>query len=214
MLKTKTASEPWLHVGIANNAAVIFVWDTRQIVAVEPINGQYDVKGLSPAKDNALPLKGDKDGWSAMFGFYVKGNVEAIRAALTDANRQKRQFACLLACCQIYLYMTDDDEKTPKQLGISSKGVYVQKYNGIGFSNVHHKPMSTIARKLLEEKVWPTDDEIRYCCNVMPHYAKQLAIVASSTKDNTKQSKERMIREILKRKFNIRQSVRIFRCEV
>lgn len=204
MLKTKTASEPWLHIGIADDTAVIFIWDTRQIVAIEPISGQYDTANLTPAKDNALPLKGDKDGWSAKLHFYEKGNVEAIKAALTTDNWNKRQFACLLACCQIYLYMTEDDEKKPKKTTISGKGIYVQKYNGIGFSGLHHQPMSAIARKLLEEKVWPTNDEIRYCCNVMPRYAKQLAIIASSSKDATNYSKERMIREVLKRKLNIK----------
>jgi len=83
IIGSKVKPEPWLHCAIVDGCAIIYVWDTRQIVDANDsgtLNEVVLVHASSPAKDNHKPLVGhNASNWNAML--FSSGRHTAPKAA-------------------------------------------------------------------------------------------------------------------------------------
>jgi len=171
-LKSNVKSEPWLHCVIYDKLAVIYVWDSRQVVAQLRAPGEDAFYDFARATDNNMPLQGlGSNQWlNAVCSFTDVTTVERIRALLTQRNEPQRTIACLKAIYRIWESQSTIERETGRHTGI----------DGIGFSRRHIRPMSRVA-KLLSKNQFAMigQDAVRYACNVAPFYSKQLACLAN-----------------------------------
>jgi hypothetical protein len=167
-LGTRTKTEPWLHFAVHDDKAVIWILDTRRIIAIEDIKGQVD-RSCTMARDNHQPLNGkDAEFYNECFDFMDERLLNAIKASLTNRNKTLRTIACLKACVRIYLEgQTAHERHSSKSLEINNRG----------FSRYDAKTMTPIAKACLQRRR-PTILSIQHAWHVMPHYAKQLAILS------------------------------------
>lgn len=171
---TETEVQPWLHCVLYRNLAVIYVWDTRQVVEIAGCDADsIYVDELTEAKDNGMPLIGleDKQSLNAKFGFENKQVTEQIRNLLQTSKMPERLIACFKAILRIWEIQSPSER---------SKGMNT-KFDGIGFSKVHIRPMGDIASKLAKGNFGLIDSNAaRYACNVAPMYARQLSILSTA----------------------------------
>lgn len=171
-LKCNVKSEPWLHCVIVDKTAAIYVWDSRQVVAVIDAPGEDAFAGFVKAVDNGMPLQGlGKNQWiNTACHFTDVTTVDQIKAILTQKDWTKRRIACLKAIYRIWEIQSQAERNGERHTAI----------DGVGFGYKHLKPMGRIASCLARRRyAMIGEDNVRYACNVAPMYAKQLAWLAN-----------------------------------
>lgn len=179
LLKLKCDAQPSLHCGIiertdGNCLAVIWIWDTRKVIGIEPTDMSYADfmhKRTALAPDNHMPLQGLPAAYKSIndvLGFN-KYDAERMRAYLDKLKWPENAIASLKAVFRIY-NLQDSKER---ELGTNLV------WDGIGFGSHDIRPMKKIYDKLCKG-IKPTDDEAWHAINCIKKYSRQLARLAGT----------------------------------